>query len=88
MLKEQGFIQGDYDVTTDFELTGMVSGSVTVRSGVKFVLSGMVAESLVIEDGAKVEVFGMIGGDVINHGGELQIDGLVAGESVEVSTQN
>jgi cytoskeletal protein CcmA (bactofilin family) len=57
---------------------GMITGSVTVVSGISLHSYGMIAGDLDIEPGATVDHHGMIAGSV-NNRGRLTLNGRVAG---------
>lgn len=70
-------IDGSHSLTTDLEFHGMVTGTLTVPTGREVRLHGLVTGDLIIEKGAKALVAGMVNGTVVNHGGDVRIDGMV-----------
>jgi cytoskeletal protein CcmA (bactofilin family) len=79
MITENGTIQGDFEVTEDLQLNGMIIGNVIVKAGVSFHLNGTVSHDLIVESGAIAIVNGMVSGNVSNLGGTLKIYGVVNG---------
>jgi cytoskeletal protein CcmA (bactofilin family) len=57
---------------------GMVTGGVTVASGIALHFYGMIAGDLNIEPGATVDMHGFVAGSVFNQG-NLTLEGNVAG---------
>lgn len=74
-----GKIEGDYVVGESFELAGMVTGTVTVTNGGRFLLNGMVCKNLLVEVGGSVTLNGTVAGNVHNCGGKLVIYGTITG---------
>ena len=72
-----GKIDGPLTVDRDLTIHGMVTGCATVRPGCRLVLHGMVTRDLVVEPGAHATVHGTVSGTVINHGGLVEIHGMV-----------
>ena len=70
-----GMHAGSVVIKRDGEMSGMVSGDVIVRSGVRASISGMVSGDVVIEDGAEVTVSGIVDGRVI--GSPASVSGIV-----------
>jgi cytoskeletal protein CcmA (bactofilin family) len=55
---------------------GAIYGSLNVENGGRVHIYGNVQGNLTVEEGAKVIVSGVMGGDAINNGGRLYIDGM------------
>jgi cytoskeletal protein CcmA (bactofilin family) len=73
-------IEGDVRIEENTTLSGMVTGNVSVGSGVSLLLSGMVVGRLTLEPSSSVELRGMVNGEVENRGGHLEVWGMVNGE--------
>jgi cytoskeletal protein CcmA (bactofilin family) len=78
MRTENGKIDDNLIVAENFELNGMVTGSITVQSGKSLDLNGVCAGDLVVETGASANVSGMVAGDIVNSGA-VELLGLVQG---------
>lgn len=61
-------VEGNYIVNEDERFSGMVTGTVTIKSGVKFINHGMICEDVVIEENASLYNHGMVSGNVIGEG--------------------
>ena len=70
---------GDLTLNDDLEISGLVSGTVTVPSGRHLLLNGMIAGDLIVEQDTRVTIHGMVIGMVFNHGGDVEIFGMVDG---------
>ena len=77
-------VQGDLTVSTDTELSGMITGNLTAKHG-NLVLTGMVCRDLYVEGDATVELRGMVNGKVVNRGGKLHVYGMVSGHVSELA---
>ncbi len=75
----RGMTAGSLEVTSDGRVRGMVGGDVTVASGVDATIRGMIAGDVIVEPGARVRITGMVSGRVVNHGGMVKVEGMVAG---------
>lgn len=73
------YIEGDYNFVKDCDFYGLITGNAFVSSGTSLALYGMVSDNLIVEDNGKVKIHGVVRGDVINHGGEVEVDGMVIG---------
>lgn len=71
-------IEGNYIMTTDEHFHGMVTGTVTIKSGVKFINHGMICKDVIIESGASLHNHGMVNGNVIGEG-FAEVWGMVKG---------
>lgn len=79
MRTESKPVSGDLTVDDEFALTGVASGSVTVKDGGRFELKGVVSRGLVVEPGGAATVWGVVSGDAENRGGDLIVFGVIAG---------
>lgn len=79
MNSEYGKIEGDFVVVKDFQLYGMITGNALVKNGGLLQLHGTVAKDLIVEEGGKAVINGTVRGNVINHGGVVDIYGVVNG---------
>lgn len=61
-------IDGNYVVSEDERFRGMVTGIVTVKSGVKFINHGMLCDDVIVEENAFFYNHGMVNGNVIGEG--------------------
>ncbi|GEQ76711.1 hypothetical protein CTTA_3716 [Comamonas testosteroni] len=82
MNSENGKIEGSITVNADFELNGMVTGSVVVEVGAFFRLNGMVLGDLILKAGSEAEVNGVLQGNAINEAGKLTVAGVVKGSLI------
>lgn len=73
-----GKIEGDYTISRDLTLYGLVAGDVRVESGATFVLFGMVTGDVRVEHGASARLAGTVGGSVTNRGW-VALEGRVVG---------
>ncbi len=71
-------IEGNYVVVEDENFRGMVTGSVTVKGGVKFINHGMICNDVIIEENGFFYNHGMVNGNVIGEG-YAEIWGMVNG---------
>lgn len=76
---ESGKIDGDYEVTEDLQLRGMITGSAIVKSGALLQLHGTVVKDVIVEQGGTAIINGTVSGNVINRGGSIEIYGVVYG---------
>lgn len=76
---EYGKIEGDLEVSEEFRLHGMVTGTITVLTGGLLELHGMCVGDLLLAEGSTVVLNGMVMGDVTNDGGDLSIFGMIEG---------
>ncbi|EIZ0312397.1 hypothetical protein MNO15_004664 [Vibrio parahaemolyticus] len=83
MQVEHGKIEGDVEITGEFQMHGMFTGNVVVKAGGSLMLHGMATKSVTLESGSFVNVFGIVSGDVTNNGGRLQVSGIVTGKVIE-----
>ena len=73
----RGHHESDLQLTKDIEISGMVSGTVTVPPGVYLLLSGMITGDLIVQNAARAVVRGMVIGVVLNQGADVEIFGTV-----------
>ncbi len=76
MHKISGKTEHPYTVEVDSELTGMITETTTVKTGVHFKVTGMITADLIVEPSATVLVTGMVNGRIHNSG-HLTISGMV-----------
>jgi cytoskeletal protein CcmA (bactofilin family) len=76
---ETGKIEGDLSVSQNFQLDGVITGSVTVKAGVHFQLHGVVNKNVIVSNGASAQINGVVNGDIINLGGVVRVQGVVRG---------
>lgn len=74
MKTEHGKIEGDYEVTDEFDLHGMITGNVTILKHGKLILHGTISKNLTIMKDGSAQIYGTVIGDVNNQGGHLEID--------------
>jgi hypothetical protein len=72
-------IDGDAVISEPTLITGLISGSLFVKSGATVQLSGLVVGNVCISADASVTISGTVNGTVINEGGEATILGFVGG---------
>jgi hypothetical protein len=77
MERFNGTIEGVYRVRADLDMSGMITGPVTVDPGVTLILHGMICADLFVEKGAKAEIYGTVDGCIWNRGGEVVVYGTV-----------
>jgi hypothetical protein len=77
MRQINGTHEGRQLVTEDTAFHGLVVGDLVVLSGQHLDLHGMVTGDLIVEEGASATVRGMVNGGVFNHGGQVDILGIV-----------
>ncbi|OZE41421.1 hypothetical protein CH259_03055 [Rhodococcus sp. 05-2254-4] len=82
-VREQGKIDGSVTVVDggDFTLQGMVTGTVVVERGGHARILGMVG-TLDVHEGAVVALNGTCTGDVVDRGGDLTVNGVIAGARI------
>ncbi len=79
MREENGKIDGDLIVCDPVTIHGMVTGKIVVRDGGLLTLHGICSKNLEVEAGGIARTTGIVGGNIINHGGEISIQGIVKG---------
>lgn len=83
METKSGMIEGDYTVTGDLTLLGMVTGSITVVAGGRLYLRGTCANNLIVKLGGFAFVTGTVGNDVHN-AGSVDVEGTVNGSVLSI----
>jgi hypothetical protein len=83
MIIENEIVNGDLQVTEEYDLQGIVTGNVTVLNESVFCLHGLCKKNLFIEEGSKVYLYGMVCGSVYNNGGYLEVHGLIKGKLIK-----
>lgn len=86
MVDRNDQIEGPFFIENDLLFRGMITKGATVRSGVTLDLKGMIAGDLDVEHGARALIYGMVPGTVRNHGGYVQVFGVV-GATVDLSPE-
>lgn len=71
-------VPGDYTAQENTVMSGIVSGDVTVKSGVTFVCNGIVSGNVTVEKDGRFECRGTVSGAVMNEGTAV-IFGIVSG---------
>lgn len=79
MNVESKKIEGDFVIQENLQFSGMITGNAIVTDGVLLELHGIVGKDLIVKEGGKAVVKGTVEGNVINHGGVVDIYGNVAG---------
>ncbi len=69
-------IEGSVLLNEDFELLGVVTGSVTVARGAHLKMDGLIMCDLVVLEGGSADITGTVMGYVINDGGRVKMRGL------------
>ena len=80
-----GMLEGDCIVIHDEHFNGMITGTVTINSGVKFVNRGMINKNVIVEKNGVFHNYGIVNGDVIGEG-HAEIWGMVNGSVSSVSS--
>ncbi|MBB5278781.1 autotransporter passenger strand-loop-strand repeat protein [Rhizobium rosettiformans] len=70
-------IEGTLTLEQDLDFHGMINGNLTVPSGRILMMHGMINGDLVVDSGGRAHVAGTVNGTVINHGGEVTVEGTV-----------
>lgn len=78
MKIENGKIEGDFVVSDQFTLNGMITGTTTVAPGATFQLHGMCCGDLVVSGGATAVLFGIVVGNLVNKG-VVELRGVIQG---------
>lgn len=72
-------IDSNYTVTKNFDFSGMITGIVTVKSGVGFINRGMLCEDVIIEQDAYFGNYGTVIGS-IKGDGHFELWGKINGD--------
>ena len=88
MQTENGKIESDIEVAGEFQLNGMVTGSIVVSSGGSLRLNGMCCKDLIVEEGGEALVFGTVSGNAVNKGGSITVHGVIVGSLTTLSGQS
>lgn len=75
---ENGRIEGDFVVSGQFTLNGMVTGTTTVAPGASLQLHGMCCGDLVVSSGATAVLHGTVIGNLVNKG-VTELRGVIQG---------
>jgi cytoskeletal protein CcmA (bactofilin family) len=87
MREENGTIRGDLLLTEDLRLTGQITESCTVPSGLHLDLHGLIGGDLQVDAGGTAEIFGTVGGNLVADGMVTlfgTVNGVVSGEGLQV----
>ncbi len=71
-------IQAHYVVEKDESFSGMITGIVTVKSGIKFINRGILCSDVIVEEGGFFYNHGMINGNIEGEG-YAEVWGVVKG---------
>ena len=71
-------IDSNYIANEDEQFRGMITGNLTIKSGVKFVNRGMICKDVIIEENAFFYNRGTVNGNVIGEG-YAEVWGIVNG---------
>ena len=74
-----GRLEGDQVIDNDVELSGTITGDVTVAAGGYLALHGAVTGNVVVLPGGQADIFGTVHKGVWNRGGEVYIAGTIYG---------
>jgi cytoskeletal protein CcmA (bactofilin family) len=77
MEKFSGHHEGDFTLTGDLEISGLVSGTVTVPAGHYLLLGGMITGDLIVKNSGRATVHGTVVGTVLNEGAIVEVFGMV-----------
>lgn len=80
MRQEYGQVEGNIELNDHLALYGLCAGDITVHDGGALHLYGMCAGNVDVKPGGCARIYGLCTGDVINHGGELEVRGMVIGD--------
>jgi hypothetical protein len=80
MRIERGKLDTPLVVGDELALDGMACAGVRVTSAGFLQLNGMVIGDVIVEPNGRAIVNGTVSGDVLNRGGDVQINGVVAGQ--------
>lgn len=71
-------IEKNYVVSKNEESRGMITGTVIVKSGVRFINHGMICDDVVVEENGVFQNHGMVTGNVMGEG-YAEVWGMVGG---------
>jgi hypothetical protein len=72
-----GHHEGPVTLDCDLVMRGRVKGDVTVQAGSRLDLEGTIMGDLIIQEGGAAIIRGAVAGAVINHGGDVEVLGVV-----------
>jgi hypothetical protein len=72
-----GHHEGPLTLDCDLVMRGRVKGNVTVAAGSRLDLQGTIMGDLIIQEGGAAIVRGAVAGALINHGGDVEVLGIV-----------
>ena len=61
-------IESNYIAKEDARFRGMITGIVTIKSGVSFINHGMLCKDVIVENNAFFYNYGMVNGNIIGEG--------------------
>ncbi|EKT3958483.1 hypothetical protein NTJ28_002499 [Flavobacterium psychrophilum] len=82
MTQITSHIRQDIIIDNETNLTGMVTGNVTVDNASNFIVHGMVNGNVIVQVGATLLVHGTINGNIINSG-LCKVFGVVNGKLID-----
>ena len=71
-----GHYIGDITLAQNFQIHGLVSGTVTIAAGKQLHLNGRIEGDLIVQEGARVLIHGAVSGTVLNRGADIKITGI------------
>lgn len=72
-----GIVTGAIRLDHDGEISGIVSGDITVAAGRRALISGMIRGDITAEPGAEVVITGIVNGAVHAEGATVHVTGIV-----------
>jgi hypothetical protein len=84
-------IEGDLDIVSDKNFSGLVTGNVFVKNGATFTLHGLVAGDIIIEADARANIHGSVSGGIRNNGYCAiygMVDGLIISKAENLFVEN
>ncbi len=72
-----GIVTGAIRLDHDGEISGIVSGDITVAAGCRALISGMIRGDITAEPGAEVVITGIVNGAVHAEGATVRVTGIV-----------
>ncbi|GAA4218338.1 hypothetical protein GCM10022253_18780 [Sphingomonas endophytica] len=77
MRELAGIVSGAIRLDSDADVSGIVSGDITVATGCRVTISGMVRGDITAEPGAQVTITGIVNGAVHAEGATVHVTGIV-----------
>lgn len=72
-------IVGTYKCIRNESFSGMITGTVTIVSGIEFINNGMLCKNVIVEEEGKFINHGMVSGNIMGNG-YFEIWGIVNGD--------